>query len=68
MRKFGIKYSQLHPEHEQVKSAFIAVSRSDELETVINQWYATDSAGRRPEANRDVGPGARQALDSCEVQ
>ena len=31
MRKFGIKYARLHPQMQQVRDAFVAVSRAEPL-------------------------------------
>ena len=49
MRKFGIKYSQLHPQAEQVRDAFVAVARPGELDAVLERWYSSDLPGRHPE-------------------
>ncbi len=57
MRKFGIRYAQLHPRHEDVKRAFVAVTRPDEWYAVLRTHYADDLAGRDPGDNAD--------LDSC---
>lgn len=46
MRKFGIKYSQLHPHGQAVRDAFVAVSRPDEWMSVLERWYANDAPGR----------------------
>jgi tRNA-dihydrouridine synthase len=59
MRKFGIKYSQLHPHSEQVRSAFVAVTRPGEWQTVLDTWYAEDLPGRHPEPEVDQ-------LDDCQ--
>ena len=48
MRKFGIKYSRLHPESQAVREAFVAVSRSHEWPAVLARWYADDLPGRWP--------------------
>ncbi|MCC7083848.1 MAG: tRNA-dihydrouridine synthase [Pirellulales bacterium] len=48
MRKFGIKYSRLHPNSQAVRDAFIAVRRPEELQTVLDQYYAEDLPGRHP--------------------
>lgn len=48
MRKFGIKYSALHPHGDEVRKAFVKVSRYDELQSVIDAWYDSDEAGRYP--------------------
>jgi nifR3 family TIM-barrel protein len=39
MRKFGIKYSQLHPFPPQVRDAFIRVRNREDWNRVLEQWY-----------------------------
>lgn len=46
MRKFGIKYSALHPQHELVREAFAQVRSRDEWHAVLDRWYAEDLPGR----------------------
>jgi nifR3 family TIM-barrel protein len=53
MRKFGIKYSQLHPEAEAVREAFVGIRRSEEIHAVLSHWYAEDLPGRRPVSQVD---------------
>ncbi len=48
MRKFGIKYSQLHPHSTQVRDAFVAVARPGQWSDVLDAWYAEDLPGRHP--------------------
>jgi len=48
MRKFGIKYSQLHPEHKAVRAAFCAVKRPGAWREVLDQWYCSEGPGVRP--------------------
>jgi len=48
MRKFGIKYSQLHPQHGEVRTAFCAVKQPGAWRKVLSEWYATDAPGVRP--------------------
>ena len=48
MRKFGIKYSRLHPQPLAVRDAFIAVRRNADWEAVLDRWYADDLPGRHP--------------------
>jgi tRNA-dihydrouridine synthase B len=48
MRKFGIKYSQLHPHARQVRDAFVAVARPGQWKGVLDEWYAEDLPGRHP--------------------
>jgi len=39
MRKFGIKYSRLHPQPETVRDAFVAVRNRSDWEKVLENWY-----------------------------
>ena len=48
MRKFGIKYSRLHPQPLAVRDAFVAVRRPEQLQAVLDAWYAEDLPGRHP--------------------
>jgi nifR3 family TIM-barrel protein len=54
MRKFGIKYAQLHPLARQVRDAFIAVTRPEEWPLVLGQFYAEDAPGSYPPADASV--------------
>jgi nifR3 family TIM-barrel protein len=59
MRKFGIKYSQLHPRAQHVRDAFIAVSRPGQWRQVLECWYTEDLPGRHP-------AGKPQDLNECQ--
>ena len=48
MRKFGIKYSQLHPEHSLVRADFGAVKQPGAWRNVLAKWYAEDAPGVHP--------------------
>ncbi|MGA2798920.1 MAG: tRNA-dihydrouridine synthase [Thermoguttaceae bacterium] len=48
MRKFGIKYSRLHPQAEKVREAFIAVKEPEGWQGVLEKWYAEDLPGVWP--------------------
>ncbi|MCU0874753.1 MAG: tRNA-dihydrouridine synthase family protein [Pirellulaceae bacterium] len=48
MRKFGIKYSALHPQHEQVRTAFIKIRSRQDWEAALDQWYGQDLPGNCP--------------------
>lgn len=48
MRKFGIKYSQLHPEHELVRADFGAVKQPGAWRRVLDKWYAANGPGVHP--------------------
>jgi tRNA-dihydrouridine synthase B len=42
LRKFGIKYSVLHPQSESVRDAFISVRNRADWFEVLARWYQTD--------------------------
>jgi tRNA-dihydrouridine synthase B len=42
MRKFAIKYSRLHPRHEEVRADFCQVKRPGAWRAVLDKWYSTD--------------------------
>jgi len=48
MRKFAIKYSQLHPQHEAVRADFCLVRQPGAWRDVLDKWYAVDGAGLHP--------------------
>jgi nifR3 family TIM-barrel protein len=48
MRKFGIKYSQLHPQHVEVRADFGTVKQSGAWRDVLARWYNTDGPGVHP--------------------
>ncbi len=61
MRKFGIKYSFLHPRHEEVRNAMIRVRTRHDWEAVLAQYYHEDLPGCYP------SPEAHRTQDSCEA-
>jgi tRNA-dihydrouridine synthase len=48
MRKFAIKYSQLHPQHEEVRADFCQVRQAGGWSAVLDKWYALDGSGVHP--------------------
>jgi tRNA-dihydrouridine synthase len=46
MRKFCIKYSQSHPEHEQLRRTLARIKSRDQLEAILADYYACDGPGR----------------------
>lgn len=54
MRKFGIKYAQLHPQTKQVRDAFIAVKNPGQWQQVLAEWYGSDAPGLRPRGPDDA--------------
>ncbi|MGC3969079.1 MAG: tRNA-dihydrouridine synthase [Pirellulales bacterium] len=63
MRKFGIKYSRLHPQALDVRNAFIAVSRTEQLEDVMQRFYSEDLPGQYPPDDPEESP----ENTSCEI-
>ena len=59
MRKFGIKYSALHPLTMEVRSAFVKVRCREDWEAVFDQWYADDGPGKYPD------PSIHQVQNDC---
>ena len=51
MRKFGIKYSRLHPEAERVRDDFVRVSCQSDWEAVLQRWYFGFSSGCHADTN-----------------
>lgn len=49
MRKFGIKYAALHPQHPAVRTAFTSVRSRDDWQAVLDRWYAEDLPGCYPD-------------------
>lgn len=55
MRKFGIKYSELHPMGREVRDAFITAKTAADFRAVLQRWY--DPARDWPPGVRRIGPG-----------
>jgi nifR3 family TIM-barrel protein len=54
MRKFGIKYAQLHPQQADVARAFVRVKSPPEWHDVLTRWYSEDLPGRAAESHGDL--------------
>jgi nifR3 family TIM-barrel protein len=48
MRKFAIKYAQLHPRHVDVRTDFCRVKQPGMWRNVLERWYAVDGPGVHP--------------------
>ena len=46
MRKFCIKYSQCHPDYENVRTSFVKIRTRGEFDDAIEKHYGTDGPGR----------------------
>lgn len=55
-RKFGVRYSELHPLYNEVKMAFVAVNTPELMQEMLDRWYAPD--GDYPEVTRRLRPEA----------
>lgn len=58
MRKFGIKYSSMHPDFELVRSEFIKVRCREDWEGVLDRWYDEDRPGNYPDENIHKAQGS----------
>ncbi len=55
MRKFGIKYSELHPCRIRVRDAFVRAKTYSDWQALLAEWYAPDTPW--PPVIRRTGPG-----------
>jgi len=55
MRKFGIKYSELHPHAMEVRDGFIGAKNVGDWQAVLDKWY--DPSKPWPAPVRKTGPG-----------
>lgn len=55
MRKFGIKYSEHHPLPREVRDAFIAAKKHEDIERALERWY--DPHADWPPVSRREGHG-----------
>ena len=55
MRKFGIKYAEVHPFPKDVRAAFVSVATREHWDAVLALWY--DPQRDWPPGRRKVGPG-----------
>ena len=46
MRKFCIKYSQSHPQHEEMRLGLARIKTREDFETAMDTFYAQDGPGR----------------------
>ena len=58
MRKFGIKYSILHPDHEVVRKDFVKVKDRAQWEEVLEKWYSSDLPGVHPDGRMHKAQGS----------
>jgi len=56
LRKFGVRYSELHPLSVDVKRAFLAVKSAADWHAMLDEWYGDES--RYPAVSRRLRPEA----------
>ena len=61
MRKFGIKYSILHPEHEKIRADFVKAKDRTQWEAVLDKWYHEDLPGVHPDGRMHKAQGTDEA-------
>ena len=44
-RKFGVKYSFLHPQIEEVRAKFVRIKEMADWEAIRDEFYSTDQPG-----------------------
>jgi tRNA-dihydrouridine synthase B len=65
MRKFAIKYSQLHPHHQQVREDFCRVKQAGAWREVLDKWYLADGPGVHPQI-ADPNPRSRDVIEAVD--
>jgi nifR3 family TIM-barrel protein len=58
MRKFGVKYSILHPDFESVRAAFVVVRSVEEWNQVLDRFYGQDAPGVHPDGRMHTAQGS----------
>ena len=58
MRKFGIKYSMLHPDNLAVREAMAKARNVDQWLENLERWYREDLPGVRPDGNWHKAQGS----------
>jgi hypothetical protein len=62
MRKFAIKYSQLHPQQLAVRADFCSVRQPGAWRDVLDKWYAVDGPGVHPPVEEPNPRATRSAV------
>jgi len=64
MRRFGIKYADLHPEHIAVRDAFVASKTAADWLAVLDEWYDPTRpwppGRRKPGSDHSIAAGAKR--------
>lgn len=58
MRKFGIKYAILHPQHDDVRAGFVRIKTREEWEANLDKYYSVDGPGCHPDGRMHKAQGS----------
>ncbi len=58
MRKFGVKYSILHPEFEAVRAAFVTAKSTEDWQAVVRRFYGENLPGVHPNGRMHTAQGS----------
>jgi nifR3 family TIM-barrel protein len=58
MRKFGIKYAILHPQHDELREAFVKVRCLEDWDAVLEKYYGQDAPGCHPDGKMHKAQGS----------
>ena len=58
MRKFGIKYAILHPNHDEVRAGFVRIKTRAEWEAALDKFYSEDLPGCHPNGKMHKAQGS----------
>ena len=58
MRKFGIKYAILHPNHDEVRAGFVRIKTRAEWEAALDKFYSEDLPGCHPKGKMHKAQGS----------
>lgn len=67
MRKFAIKYSQMHPQHAEVRADLVGVKQPGEWRAVLDRWYAEDLPGIHPKVD-EPNPLASESPEAPAIE
>ena len=58
MRKFGIKYSILHPDYERVRKQYATAKNLGDWKATLENWYSEDRSGQHPNGRMHKAQGS----------
>jgi nifR3 family TIM-barrel protein len=58
MRKFGIKYAILHPQHDELRKSFVRIRGKEDWDAVLEKFYSEDLPGTHPDGRMHKAQGS----------